>query len=60
MLCPKCGRIGSVVWEDVPGSATDRAHRELIGIQGGFYERLSAKSPYPIELVCDSCGTVQE
>lgn len=31
----------------------------MISLSRGVYERLSRKPPYPIELVCDQCGTMQ-
>jgi hypothetical protein len=55
--CPGCGKDGMVEWEDMP----DRSGvtRQLVKIVGDFYERLSKKPPYPIELVCKDCGTAQ-
>ena len=55
IICPKCGNRGSIAWDDI--AAPDGDRKELIGITGGFYERLSKKAPYPIELVCNNCGT---
>jgi len=51
ITCPKCRAIGVVVWEK------DGAHRSLVSLSNGFYERMSEKDPYPIELVCRECGT---
>ena len=53
--CPGCGKIGTIQWEDAP-SDNDR---QLIKIEGDFYERLAKKEPYQIELVCSACGTLQ-
>ena len=53
VVCPKCGAVGVVVWEDDPRGPT------LVSLSKNFYERLSKKKPYPIELVCDSCGAAQ-
>jgi hypothetical protein len=57
IICPKCGQKGIVLWEDIPRG--DGIQKEMVKIDGGFYERLSKKAPYPIELVCDGCGTAQ-
>jgi len=53
IICPKCSALGVVVWEK------DGAQRALVSLSKGFYERLSRKVPYPIELVCHECGTAQ-
>ena len=53
----RCGRVGSIVWEDAPSE--EGAQREFVKIDGDFYERLSKRPPYPIELVCNCCGTAQ-
>jgi hypothetical protein len=55
--CPKCGKKGSIVWEDVP--RPDGVAKELVRIDGDFFERIARKPPYPIELVCNGCGTPQ-
>ena len=55
--CPHCGKTGAIIWEDT--DEDKGRHRDLIRIEGGFYERLARKTPYPIELVCNSCGTSQ-
>lgn len=55
--CPKCGKKGSIVWEDVPH--TNGVAKELVRIEGDFFERIAPKPPYPIELVCNRCGTPQ-
>jgi hypothetical protein len=53
VVCPKCGKQGSITWD------TDGPKTELADISG-FYERLCKKAPYPIELVCNGCGTPQK
>jgi hypothetical protein len=53
IYCPKCNAAGCVVWE---GEGQTKA---LVRISGDFYERLSKRAPYPIELVCQQCGTPQ-
>ena len=53
--CPHCGKNGRLHWER---SADDRRN-ELVKIDGDFYERLAKTPPFPIELVCNSCGTTQ-
>lgn len=53
VICPKCGAVGVVVWEDDKGGPT------LVSLSKNFYERISKKRPYAIELVCDSCGAAQ-
>jgi hypothetical protein len=56
IACRKCGKTGTVVWDDI--SRRNGSAPEQIGIDGPFFERLSKKPPYPIELVCRSCGGV--
>ena len=45
--------MGVVVWE------RDGADITLVSLSRGFHERILSKAPYPIELVCDDCGTTQ-
>ena len=56
--CPKCGAKGAVDWDGV--STLDGEAKELVHIEGNFYERLSKAPPHAIELVCNGCGTVQQ
>jgi hypothetical protein len=53
ITCPKCNAVGVAVWEVVG------TERSLIKLTRNFYERISRKNPYPIEMVCNECGTVQ-
>ena len=56
IACRICGKRGKIFWDKisrVPGSM-----RDILGIDGPFFERLSKKPPYPIELVCRDCGGV--
>ena len=53
IICPACGAVGAVTWEKL-GS-----ERTLVRLSKGFYERISRKMPYPIELVCNECGKAQ-
>lgn len=53
ITCPKCNAVGVVVWE------TGGPERILVSLTRNFYERLSKKPPFQIELVCDGCGTAQ-
>jgi hypothetical protein len=53
IVCPRCGQIGVVTWEMFGNE------RSLVGLSNGFYERISNKAPYPIELVCNDCGAAQ-
>jgi ribosomal protein L40E len=53
IICTKCAARGVIVWEDTG------AMRSLVSLSGGFYERLSKKEPYGIELVCHRCGARQ-
>jgi hypothetical protein len=53
----RCGKVGSIVWENA--RSEKGAQRDFVKIDGDFYERLSKRPPYPIELVCNSCGTAQ-
>jgi len=55
ILCPRCGQAGHVTWENLSAGSSN----DLVRIEGDFCERLSRKAPYPIELVCNGCGTVQ-
>lgn len=55
-ICPGCGNSGSVQWE---GNGTSD-QKQMVGVKGDFFERLSKTAPYPIELVCNNCGTVQK
>ena len=56
IVCRKCGKTGNVVWDDI--SRRNVCASEQVGIDGPFFERLSKKPPYPIELVCRACGGV--
>ena len=53
IICPKCAAIGVSVWEGTG------AERSLVSLSKGFYERISKRNPYPIELICHACGAVQ-
>jgi hypothetical protein len=53
--CPRCHRTGTIEWE----AAAEKNLKELVRINGEFYERVSKKPPFPIELVCVGCGTPQ-
>jgi len=53
--CPRCGKTGCLVWD----SAVRKKSRNLVQIDGDFYERMSKKPPYAIELVCEGCGALQ-
>jgi hypothetical protein len=53
ITCPRCVNKGRLRWEEGPSDAS----KELIGIEGNFYERLTKKS-WQIELVCNVCGAV--
>ena len=48
--CGKCGRIGKSIWDK--GSA-------LVGVAGGFYERVQRLNHGLTEVVCSGCETVQ-
>lgn len=57
--CHKCGEKGFSVWEE--SATTDvEGEKVLVGLSKGFFERLNAKCPYEIELVCRRCETVQK
>ena len=47
-----------MLWEDIAKPGRGAAMPELVRIDGDFYERIAARKPYPIELVCGVCGTV--
>ena len=53
IVCPRCGNCGVINWDLVP--SPDGPKKEFAGISGEFYERLSKKSPHPIEIVCNNC-----
>ncbi len=56
IVCRHCGKSGTIIWDHV--SRASEVTPELVGIDDPFFERLSKKSPYPIELVCRECGGV--
>ena len=56
IVCRHCGKPGTIAWDDV--TRLNVSAPEPVGIDGPFYERLSRKPPYPIELVCRACGGV--
>jgi len=53
----RCGKIGKIIWEDAPSH--EGVRREFVKLDGDFYERLSKRSPHPVELVCNACGSAQ-
>jgi hypothetical protein len=53
IVCPKCGQMGETVWEKHGLTSS------FLDISPGFYERIANRVPYPIELVCNACGTAQ-
>jgi hypothetical protein len=57
VCCPKCGQQGSIIWDAV--QRPDGEIPDHVTIDGDFHERIAKKPPYPIELVCNSCGTTQ-
>jgi hypothetical protein len=56
IVCPKCGNCGVIKWAFVP--SPDGPKKDFVGIVGEFYERISRKSPYPLEIACNSCQIV--
>ena len=54
LTCRHCGEKGTAEWEGAAGEPQS----VLISLDG-FYERLAAKKPHAIELVCHRCGEVQ-
>ena len=58
IICPKCGQQGSETWEENVQVSQAGPEPHLVGRSGEFYERLSRKAPYPIEVVCSRCETV--
>lgn len=54
LTCRHCGQNGTAVWEGVAGEP-----QSVLVSLDGFYERLAAKKPHAIELVCHRCGEVQ-
>lgn len=53
IICPRCKERGVIVWENTGGERT------LVSLTQEFYERISKKSPYSIELVCTNCDMIQ-
>jgi hypothetical protein len=53
IVCQKCGQMGEIVWE------RHGRERSFLSVSPGFYERITNKKPYSIELVCNACGTAQ-
>jgi hypothetical protein len=60
IACPRCHSTGTIRWEQVPDGDDGSSRKQLVAIIGAFHERLSDRRPYPIELICDACGTVQQ
>jgi len=58
ITCPKCGQQGHETWEETGQNSGLGPDPHLIMRSGDFYERLSRKAPYPIEVVCSRCETV--
>jgi hypothetical protein len=56
IVCFTCGKTGTMFWDQV--SRSSKSTREMAGIDRPFFERLSRKAPYPIELICRNCGGV--
>ena len=56
VTCQRCGNVGVLKWDCIPVPGGFK--KDFIGIVGDFYERLSKKPPYPIELVCTPCNLV--
>ncbi len=48
--CRACRNTGALVWQETAQG------RQLVRIEGDFYERLVKKAPFPIEIVCNRCG----
>ena len=56
IVCPGCGRAGAILWEET--QRFEGSEKQFVGIEGGFFERLSSRAPYPIEVVCGGCGAI--
>ncbi len=54
MSCPNCGREGAVEWME-----TQMGQRDIVRIEGGFFERMNNEPPFGIDLVCPGCGATQ-
>lgn len=57
IVCPRCGKEGSVIWEALPHPEV--ARRDLVRVEGDFFDRIAKKAPHSIELVCNGCGSSQ-
>jgi len=51
--CPKCGNCGVIKWNFV--QTPNGPKKDFVGLAGSFFERMSNKPPYLIEIVCDLC-----
>ena len=49
VICPECKSVGVLVWEKT------KSDRVLVSVTRNFYERISKKAPYSIEIVCLGC-----
>jgi hypothetical protein len=58
ITCPKCGQQGQETWEEAGQNSSLGPDPHLVVRSGDFYERISRKAPYPIEVVCGRCGAV--
>jgi hypothetical protein len=56
--CPKCGQAGDETWEENSAITWRGPQSQFVSRSPGFRERLSAKGPERIEVVCRHCGTV--
>ncbi len=56
LVCQQCGKSATIAWADI--SRVRHAAPEPAGSDGSFLERLGKTPPFPIELVCRSCGGV--
>ena len=52
--CPKCRACGVINWDMV--QTPDGPKPDFAGLSGNFYERISRKPPYTIEVMCGFCN----
>lgn len=59
LACHRCGQTGISVWEETTRPGKDGPQSCLVSVSGGFFERITRRSPYHTELVCHRCEAVQ-
>ena len=59
IVCPGCGQVGSIAWQENTGFNPGGPMRTLVHISSGFHQiKGSTNSGDPV-IVCSNCGAVQ-